>query len=145
MSMPDFQRANVKEIFAIYDAEKKNQISKEKLRPLMRSLGVKLMENEVREILIDLGNPDVLEFETVVSLIIKYGESFLDLDEYRLAFNLLDRSNSGFVMAMDVVKTYDLAGQRVEIQQAEQLVKSVSLFGRNRFNLQELIVYLMRK
>jgi Ca2+-binding EF-hand superfamily protein len=81
----------------------------------------------------------------VVALITRYGESFIDLDEYRLAFNLLDKSGQGIVRPEDLVQVYGLIGQKIELEKAKELVEKTSLFGKDSFNLQDFIVYSMRK
>ena len=145
MPIPDFQRANIKELFSMYDEKAENKIPSEKLRLLLRSLGVRITSSEVRDILVEIGNPDFIEFNTVLSVIEKYGESLLDLDEYRIAFSLLENQDTGHVTAESLIEAYKQIGQTVQPEKAEELIQLTSLFGRRNFNLQDFIVHCMRK
>lgn len=143
--LTDDRVAEIREIFCTLDYEKANCLKETQVRLLLKAMGYNLPKNDVRTIMQELGDGEMrpLEFEQVIRM----AEYFPEPERFKYmqtAFNMIDTDQDGYVDEDDVVRLFRILGEPVEEEEIRKLINETSVFGRDRFNLSDFVIFMMK-
>ena len=146
-SMDEYKIAELREIYNVFDKKKSDTVHISDLRAMLKALGVPTSAEEINDICREmLGTGiNVVSFEQFREIYVKYADKLAELTPLRDAFKLADRDHDGYINSHDLANIMHLLGEDVTDEEAEELIRKTSLYGRDKINFEEFVVHMLSK
>merc|ERR1711872_1002088 len=141
MSMGDLQRMEFKQAFQEFDKDGSGTISTKELLPVMRSMGQNPTEDEVLNLVIeyDVNGDGTIDFDEFLEMMRKQAEQQDNSAELKEAFKIFDRDGNGYIDAAELKKVVTLYGERLSLEEAEELLNEADMDGDGKLDFEEFV------
>ncbi|CAO1393485.1 unnamed protein product [Diamesa serratosioi] len=139
------QVAEFKEVFMLFDKDEDGSITMTELAVVMRSLGQRPSENELRNMVneVDMNSNGMIEFNEflqMMSLKLREGNSE---DELREAFKVFDKDGNGVITSTELRRVMTNLGEKLSEAEVEDMIKEADVDGDGMVNYDEFVMILM--
>ncbi|KAI8908527.1 hypothetical protein EDD86DRAFT_174670, partial [Gorgonomyces haynaldii] len=128
--------------FLCFDLEKKGKISSRDLRKVMESLELKPTEDEIEQMInvLDEDSDFLIGPEEFFKLIysLQARQNLLETEQdMRDAFRMVDTESQGYITAKDLSQFYASLGERISMEQAQDMIRMVDTDLDGRIDFQD--------
>jgi calmodulin len=116
------QLAEFRECFAFYDRDKDGSLLVDDAIVVMRSLGITLLESDVKSLEIAIGSRKV-GWDEFLSIATPRAAAPISSDELRKAFSVFDRDRTGVVSVEELRHVMTTMGEKLTEEEVEELVR----------------------
>ena len=110
----------------------------------MRAMGLAITPVEAKSLMNEFSIGNEIKFDEICEMIKASEEYITKTQPIRRAFNMIDKNCDGYVTSTELNYLLTLLGECVNEEQTDKLIRSTSLLGYDKVNLQDLIVYLLK-
>uniref|UniRef100_T1JKN4 EF-hand domain-containing protein n=1 Tax=Strigamia maritima TaxID=126957 RepID=T1JKN4_STRMM len=128
--------AEFKEAFMLFDKDEDGTITTAELGVVMRSLGQRPTENELRDLVneIDVEGNGTIEFNEFLQMMSKKMKDSDSEEELREAFKVFDKTGDGFISASELRHVMTNLGEKLTDEEVDDMIKEADLDGDGRVN-----------
>lgn len=144
-NLTEDQIQEFREAFNLFDKDGDGRITTVELGVVMRSLGQKPTENELKDMIheVDIDGNGTIDFSEFLTMMAnKLKDSDKD-DELREAFMVFDKDGNGFISAAELRHVMASLGERLTDKEVDEMIKEADLDGDGQVNYEEF-VYMMQ-
>uniref|UniRef100_A0A1B6E6U9 EF-hand domain-containing protein n=1 Tax=Clastoptera arizonana TaxID=38151 RepID=A0A1B6E6U9_9HEMI len=141
------QVAEFKEAFMLFDKDEDGRITMAELGVVMRSLGQRPSETELRDMVNEVdrdgnGTIEFNEFLQMMSRKIKVSDSEAELRE---AFRVFDKDNDGMISSYELRHVMTNLGEKLSDEEVDDMIKEADTDGDGQVNYNEFVSILTSK
>lgn len=139
--------AEFKEAFMLFDKDEDGMITTAELGVVMRSLGQRPSETELRKLIgeVETCGDGIIEFNEFLQMMSKKLKDIGNEDELKEAFKVFDKKNSGYLSSTELRHVMTSMGERMSEQEVEDMIKEAAPNGDGRVNYEEFVNIIARK
>ncbi|XP_063705577.1 calmodulin-A-like isoform X3 [Culicoides brevitarsis] len=140
----DEQVAEFKEAFMLFDKDEDGTISVTELGVVMRSLGQRPTETELRDMVNewDENGNGTIEFNEFLQMMSKKLTFSDGEDELKEAFRVFDKNNDGLISSSELRHVMTNLGEKMTQQEADDMLKEADMDGDGMVNYNEFVMIL---
>ena len=129
----------IKEIFYFFDKNKSGSIALEEIGNMYRALGMNPTNTELNNMLanLDADSSGTIEFDEFLSLFKNFKFKPITEDQLKQAFKLFDKDQSGLIETDELVNIMELAGEKLSLEEAEEIINEFDLDKNGSINYTE--------
>ncbi|KAF4684605.1 apoptosis-inducing factor [Perkinsus olseni] len=138
------QIAEFREAFNIFDKDRDGSIGPEDFKMMMKTLGLRLTEQEVSLLLkeVDEDGSGEIEFEEMISALVRNMRETTVEEQMAEAFKTFDRENKGYIDSKDFARVMAESGETgVTLTDATAIMRN-ALDGREKVTRREFMIML---
>ncbi|XP_051157313.1 calmodulin-beta-like isoform X3 [Leptopilina boulardi] len=141
------QVAEFKEAFMLFDKDEDGTITMAELGVVMRSLGQRPSETELRDMVneVDQDGNGTIEFNEFLQMMSKKMKGADGEDELREAFRVFDKNNDGSISSMELRHVMTNLGEKLSEEEVDDMIKEADLDGDGMVNYEEFVTILTSK
>ncbi|CAH0563823.1 unnamed protein product [Brassicogethes aeneus] len=141
------QVAEFKEAFMLFDKDEDGQITMAELGVVMRSLGQRPTETELRDMLneVDQDGNGTIEFNEFLQMMSKKMKDADGEEELKEAFRVFDKNNDGLISSIELRHVMTSLGERLTEEEVDDMIKEADLDGDGQVNYEEFVSILTSK
>ncbi|GLV40786.1 Calmodulin [Carabus blaptoides fortunei] len=141
------QVAEFKEAFMLFDKDEDGTITMAELGVVMRSLGQRPTETELRDMVneVDQDGNGTIEFNEFLQMMSKKMKGADGEDELREAFRVFDKNNDGLISSNELRHVMTSLGERLSEEEVDDMIKEADLDGDGMVNYEEFVTILTAK
>ncbi|XP_075237394.1 calmodulin-like isoform X2 [Lycorma delicatula] len=141
------QVAEYKEAFMLFDKDEDGQITMAELGVVMRSLGQRPTETELREMVneVDQDGNGTIEFNEFLQMMSKKMKGADGEEELREAFKVFDSDNDGMISSTELRHVMTNLGEKLSDEEVDDMIKEADLDGDGMVNYDEFVTILTSK
>ncbi|KYN05312.1 Calmodulin [Cyphomyrmex costatus] len=130
------QVAEFKEAFMLFDKDEDGTITMAELGVVMRSLGQRPSETELRDMVneVDQDGNGTIEFNEFLQMMSKKMKSADGEDELREAFRVFDKNNDGLISSKELRHVMTNLGEKLSEEEVDDMIKEADLDGDGMVN-----------
>ncbi|CAM1311893.1 Uncharacterised protein g5829 [Pycnogonum litorale] len=138
------QVAEFREAFMLFDKDEDGRITSAELGVVMRSLGQRPTENELRDMVneVDTDGNGTIEFNEFLQMMSKKMKDTDNEEELKEAFRVFDKNNDGFISASELRHVMTNLGEKLTDEEVEEMIKEADLDGDGLVNYDEFVTIL---
>ncbi|XKL65671.1 hypothetical protein PGB90_009091 [Kerria lacca] len=138
------QVAEIKEAFLLFDKNKDGRITMAELGVVMRSLGQKPTESELRGMVneVDQDGNGTIEFKEFLEMMSKKLKSTDKDHELHEAFRIFDRNGDGFITADELKHVMINLGENITDEEIADMITEADLNGDGRVDYAEFVTII---
>ena len=138
--------AKYRTAFAVYEDEEAGKISTADLGNVMRAVGQYITEEEMQKIVKEFGDEkkSFLNFSDFLNIIEGRNEYIDNEDEVLAAFKVFDVDDTGFVSAAELKDALTSLGEKLTIEEVEELFSEGEIDDNGCINYYELCKAVMQ-
>lgn len=138
------QVAEFKEAFMLFDKDSDGRITSSELGIVMRSLGQRPTETELRNMvtLVDTDGNGTIEFNEFLFMMSKKMKETDSEEELREAFRVFDKNGDGFISASELRHVMTNLGEKLTDEEVEDMIREADLDGDGLVNYDEFVTIL---
>ncbi|KAJ8470826.1 hypothetical protein OPV22_025169 [Ensete ventricosum] len=132
--------------FCLFDKNGDGCITFEELSTVVKSLGLKPNEAEVRKMMseIDADGNGTIEFQEFLNLMAtKLTKETDSEEELKEAFRVFDKDQNGFISATELRNVMISLGEKLTDEEAAQMIREADLDGDGQVNFEEFVKMMM--
>ncbi|XP_069184378.1 uncharacterized protein [Procambarus clarkii] len=139
--------AEFKEAFMLFDKDEDGLITTAELGVVMRSLGQRPSETELRKLVgeVETCADGTIEFNEFLQMMSKKLKDIGNEDELKEAFKVFDKKNSGYLSSTELRHVMTSMGERMSEQEVEDMIKEASPNSDGKVNYEEFVNIIARK
>ncbi|XP_047501287.1 calmodulin-A-like isoform X1 [Penaeus chinensis] len=139
--------AEFKEAFMLFDKDEDGMITTAELGVVMRSLGQRPSETELRKLVgeVETCADGTIEFNEFLQMMSKKLKDIGNGDELKEAFKVFDKKNSGYLSSTELRHVMTSMGEKMSEQEVEDMIKEAAPNGDGRVNYEEFANIIARK
>ncbi|KAJ6218910.1 hypothetical protein RDWZM_004722 [Blomia tropicalis] len=139
------QVAEFKEAFMLFDKDLDGRITATELGIVMRSLGQRPTETELKNMvtMVDQDGNGTIEFNEFLHMMSKKMKETDKEEELKEAFRVFDRNGDGFISAPELRLVMTNLGEKLTDEEVEDMIKEADLDGDGLVNYDEFVTVLM--
>lgn len=139
------QIAEFQEAFRLFDKDCDGRITSTELGIVMRSLGQRATETELKNMvtLVDQDGNGTIEFNEFLHMMSRKMKETDKEEELREAFRVFDRNGDGFINAAELRHVMTNLGEKLTDEEVEDMIKEADLDGDGLVNYDEFVNVLM--
>ncbi|XP_068212621.1 uncharacterized protein [Palaemon carinicauda] len=139
--------AEFKEAFMLFDKDEDGMITTAELGVVMRSLGQRPSETELRKLVggVETCADGTIEFNEFLQMMSKKLKDIGNEDELKEAFKVFDKKNSGYLSSTELRHVMTSMGEKLSEQEVEDMIKEATPNGDGRVNYEEFVNIIARK
>ncbi|XP_072949528.1 uncharacterized protein [Epargyreus clarus] len=140
------QVAEFKEAFMLFDKDEDGTITMAELGVVMRSLGQRPSETELRAMVkeVDQDGNGTIEFNEFLQMMSKKMRGDGE-DELREAFRVFDKNNDGLISSVELRHVMTNLGERLSEEEVDDMIREADLNGDGMVNYDEFVTILTSK
>uniref|UniRef100_A0A336KJR2 CSON004991 protein n=1 Tax=Culicoides sonorensis TaxID=179676 RepID=A0A336KJR2_CULSO len=140
----DEQVSEFKEAFMLFDKDEDGTISVTELGVVMRSLGQRPTETELRDMVNewDENGNGTIEFNEFLQMMSKKLTFSDGEDELKEAFRVFDKNNDGLISSSELRHVMTNLGEKLTQQEADDMLKEADMDGDGMVNYNEFVMIL---
>ncbi|KAG5329287.1 CALMB protein, partial [Acromyrmex charruanus] len=125
-----------KEAFMLFDKDEDGTITMAELGVVMRSLGQRPSETELRDMVneVDQDGNGTIEFNEFLQMMSKKMKSADGEDELREAFRVFDKNNDGLISSKELRHVMTNLGEKLSEEEVDDMIKEADLDGDGMVN-----------
>ncbi|XP_038220730.1 calmodulin-A-like isoform X2 [Zerene cesonia] len=141
------QVAEFKEAFMLFDKDEDGTITMAELGVVMRSLGQRPTETELRDMVkeVDQDGNGTIEFNEFLQMMSKKMRGADGEDELREAFRVFDKNNDGLISSVELRHVMTNLGERLSEEEVDDMIREADLDGDGMVNYDEFVTILTSK
>ncbi|XP_052753290.1 calmodulin-like isoform X2 [Galleria mellonella] len=141
------QVAEFKEAFMLFDKDEDGTITMAELGVVMRSLGQRPSETELRDMVkeVDQDGNGTIEFNEFLQMMSKKMRGTDGEDELREAFRVFDKNNDGLISSDELRHVMTNLGERLSEEEVDDMIREADLNGDGMVNYDEFVTILTSK
>ncbi|XP_031840021.1 calmodulin-alpha isoform X1 [Nomia melanderi] len=141
------QVAEFKEAFMLFDKDEDGTITMAELGVVMRSLGQRPSETELRDMVneVDQDGNGTIEFNEFLQMMSKKMKGADGEDELREAFRVFDKNNDGMISSKELRHVMTNLGEKLSEEEVDDMIKEADLDGDGMVNYEEFVTILTSK
>nr|XP_022916372.1 calcium-binding protein 4-like isoform X2 [Onthophagus taurus] len=141
------QVAEFKEAFMLFDKDEDGTITMAELGVVMRSLGQRPTETELRDMVneVDQDGNGTIEFNEFLQMMSKKMKDADGEEELREAFRVFDKNNDGLISSNELRHVMTSLGERLSEEEVEDMIKEADIDGDGQVNYEEFVTILTAK
>ncbi|XP_044584586.1 neo-calmodulin isoform X2 [Cotesia typhae] len=141
------QVAEFKEAFMLFDKDEDGTITMAELGVVMRSLGQRPSETELRDMVneVDQDGNGTIEFNEFLQMMSKKMKGADGEAELREAFRVFDKNNDGLISSMELRHVMTNLGEKLSEEEVDDMIKEADLNGDGMVNYEEFVTILTSK
>ncbi|XP_046679019.1 neo-calmodulin-like isoform X2 [Homalodisca vitripennis] len=141
------QVAEFKEAFMLFDKDEDGTITMAELGVVMRSLGQRPSETELRDMVneVDQDGNGTIEFNEFLQMMSKKMKGADGEDELREAFRVFDKNNDGLISSTELRHVMTNLGEKLSDEEVDDMIKEADLDGDGMVNYDEFVTILTSK
>ncbi|KAG5880816.1 hypothetical protein JTB14_027982 [Gonioctena quinquepunctata] len=141
------QVAEFKEAFMLFDKDEDGTITMAELGVVMRSLGQRPTETELRDMVneVDQDGNGTIEFNEFLQMMSKKMKDADGEEELREAFRVFDKNNDGLISSTELRHVMTSLGERLSEEEVEDMIKEADMDGDGQVNYEEFVTILTSK
>ncbi|KAL0268649.1 UNVERIFIED_CONTAM: hypothetical protein PYX00_010500 [Menopon gallinae] len=141
------QVAEFKEAFMLFDKDEDGQITMAELGVVMRSLGQRPTETELRDMVneVDQDGNGTIEFNEFLQMMAKKMKGADGEEELREAFRVFDKNNDGLISSIELRHVMTNLGEKLSDEEVDDMIKEADLDGDGMVNYNEFVTILTSK
>ncbi|CAD1469697.1 unnamed protein product, partial [Heterotrigona itama] len=130
-----------KEAFMLFDKDEDGTITMAELGVVMRSLGQRPSETELRDMVneVDQDGNGTIEFNEFLQMMSKKMKGADGEDELREAFRVFDKNNDGLISSKELRHVMTNLGEKLSEEEVDDMIKEADLDGDGMVNYEELV------
>ncbi|GFQ90411.1 calmodulin [Trichonephila clavata] len=138
------QVAEFKEAFLLFDKDADGMITAAELGVVMRSLGQRPSELELRKMvhMVDKDGNGTIEFDEFLSMMSKKLQESDSETELHEAFRVFDKNGDGFISPSELRQVMTNLGEKLSDEEVEDMIKEADLDGDGLVNYKEFVLIL---
>ncbi|BET03410.1 efhand [Nesidiocoris tenuis] len=138
------QVAEFKEAFMLFDKDEDGAITMAELGVVMRSLGQRPTETELRDMVngVDQDGNGSIEFNEFLQMMSKKMKGAEGEDELREAFRVFDKNNDGLISNSELRHVMTNLGEKLSDEEVDDMIKEADLDGDGMVNYDEFVTIL---
>ncbi|XP_076249908.1 calmodulin-alpha-like isoform X2 [Rhynchophorus ferrugineus] len=141
------QVAEFKEAFMLFDKDEDGTITMAELGVVMRSLGQRPTETELRDMVneVDQDGNGTIEFNEFLQMMSKKMKDADGEEELKEAFRVFDKNNDGLISNIELRHVMTSLGERLSEEEVDDMIKEADLDGDGQVNYEEFVGILTSK
>ncbi|XP_044728364.1 calmodulin-like isoform X2 [Chrysoperla carnea] len=141
------QVAEFKEAFMLFDKDEDGTITMAELGVVMRSLGQRPTETELRDMVneVDQDGNGTIEFNEFLQMMSKKMKGADGEDELREAFRVFDKNNDGLISSNELRHVMTNLGEKLSEEEVDDMIREADLDGDGMVNYEEFVTILTAK
>lgn len=141
------QVAEFKEAFMLFDKDEDGAITMAELGVVMRSLGQRPTETELRDMVngVDQDGNGSIEFNEFLQMMSKKMKGAEGEDELREAFRVFDKNNDGLISNSELRHVMTNLGEKLSDEEVDDMIKEADIDGDGMVNYEEFVTILTSK
>ncbi|XP_068913946.1 calmodulin-like isoform X1 [Tenebrio molitor] len=141
------QVAEFKEAFMLFDKDEDGTITMAELGVVMRSLGQRPTETELRDMVneVDQDGNGTIEFNEFLQMMSKKMKDADGEEELKEAFRVFDKNNDGLISSNELRHVMTSLGERLSEEEVDDMIKEADLDGDGQVNYEEFVNILTAK
>ncbi|XP_014278464.1 calmodulin [Halyomorpha halys] len=141
------QVAEFKEAFMLFDKDEDGAITMAELGVVMRSLGQRPTETELRDMVsnVDQDGNGSIEFNEFLQMMSKKMKGAEGEDELKEAFRVFDKNNDGLISNSELRHVMTNLGEKLSDEEVDDMIKEADLDGDGMVNYAEFVTILTSK
>ncbi|XP_024867035.1 calmodulin-alpha isoform X1 [Temnothorax americanus] len=141
------QVAEFKEAFMLFDKDEDGTITMAELGVVMRSLGQRPSETELRDMVneVDQDGNGTIEFNEFLQMMSKKMKNADGEDELREAFRVFDKNNDGLISSKELRHVMTNLGEKLSEEEVDDMIKEADLDGDGMVNYEDFVSILLSK
>ncbi|XP_066140685.1 calmodulin-like isoform X5 [Euwallacea fornicatus] len=141
------QVAEFKEAFMLFDKDEDGTITMAELGVVMRSLGQRPTETELRDMVneVDQDGNGTIEFNEFLQMMSKKMKDADGEEELKEAFRVFDKNNDGLISNIELRHVMTSLGERLSEEEVDDMIKEADLDGDGQVNYEEFVSILTSK
>ncbi|KAK9696251.1 EF-hand domain pair [Popillia japonica] len=141
------QVAEFKEAFMLFDKDEDGTITMAELGVVMRSLGQRPTETELRDMVneVDQDGNGTIEFNEFLQMMSKKMKDADGEEELREAFRVFDKNNDGLISSNELRHVMTSLGERLSEEEVDDMIKEADMDGDGQVNYEEFVTILTAK
>ncbi|OXU26936.1 hypothetical protein TSAR_000449 [Trichomalopsis sarcophagae] len=138
------QVAEFKEAFMLFDKDEDGTITMAELGVVMRSLGQRPSETELRDMVneVDQDGNGTIEFNEFLQMMSKKMKGAEGEDELREAFRVFDKNNDGLISSVELRHVMTNLGEKLSEEEVDDMIKEADLDGDGMVNYEGELSYI---
>lgn len=138
------QVADLKEAFLLFDKDSDGMITAAELGVVMRSLGQRPSEMELRNMvhMVDKDGNGTIEFDEFLLMMSKKIHDSDSETELKEAFRVFDKNGDGFISPAELRHVMHNLGEKLTDEEVEDMIKEADLDGDGLVNYSEFVLIL---
>jgi len=134
------QRAEMRDAFDLFDADKDSKITSGELGAMMRKLGQNPDAAELRAIMraCDAKGKGYIDFEDFCTTLVKFSPRDLS-EQVKDAFEMIDNDGSGAISSEEIKKILQSIGDQATEAEIEEIIREIDLDGDGEIDYQEFV------
>ncbi|PBC26064.1 Calmodulin [Apis cerana cerana] len=134
------QVAEFKEAFMLFDKDEDGTITMAELGVVMRSLGQRPSETELRDMVneVDQDGNGTIEFNEFLQMMSKKMKGADGEDELREAFRVFDKNKDGLISSKELRHVMTNLGEKLSEEEVDDMIKEADLDGDGMVNYEDL-------
>lgn len=141
------QVAEFKEAFMLFDKDEDGMITTAELGVVMRSLGQRPTEQELRDMVreVDVDGNGTIEFNEFLQMMSKKMKEADSEEELREAFRVFDKNGDGFISSTELRHVMTNLGEKLSDEEVDDMIKEADMDGDGLVNYEEFVTILTSK
>ncbi|XP_015171352.1 PREDICTED: neo-calmodulin-like isoform X6 [Polistes dominula] len=141
------QVAEFKEAFMLFDKDEDGTITMAELGVVMRSLGQRPSDTELRDMVnqVDQDGNGTIEFNEFLQMMSKKMKGADGKDELREAFRVFDKNKDGLISSKELRHVMTNLGEKLSEEEVDDMIKEADLDGDGMVNYEEFVTILTSK
>jgi len=141
------QVAEFKEAFMLFDKDHDGRITEAELGVVMRSLGQKPTETDLRGMVkeVDKDGNGSIEFDEFLLMMARKLRAVDGEEEMHQAFKVFDKNGDGFITFDELKRVMCSIGERLTDEEIEDMIKEADLNGDKKIDYKEFITIISPK
>ncbi|KAL1463786.1 hypothetical protein WDU94_015499 [Cyamophila willieti] len=141
------QVAEFKEAFMLFDKDEDGKVTVAELGVVMRSLGQRPTETELRDMVneVDQDGNGTIEFNEFLQLMSKKMKGAEGEDELKEAFKVFDKNNDGKISSLELRHVMTHLGEKLSEEEVDDMIKEADLNGDGVVDYKEFVTILTSK
>lgn len=138
-NLSEEQLNEMREAFMLFDKDGDGTISSLELGSVMRSLGQKPTDDELKDMIneIDSDNNGLIDFNEFRAMMSKRVAKPDSPDELRQAFNVFDKDGDGKISSAELKIVMTQLGEKLTDEEINEMIKEADTDGDQQVNFQE--------